>query len=77
MNEHVAPDLKFVGNMGKTMFITEDVETIYEGLPEPLRGRFAVGAGSAGTDFSPDLPQSSPLHVLDLPGWQFFHREEM
>ena len=65
---YVAPGLEFVENMGKTMFITQDVETIAQRLPKPLRSRFAGGPGSAGMDFPPDLPRSSPLCVLNLPG---------
>lgn len=74
---HVAPGLELVENMGKTMFVPEDVETIAQGLPEPLRSRFAGGPGGEGADFPPDLPRSLPLRVLDLPGWQFFRREKM
>jgi hypothetical protein len=71
-----APGVEFVVEI-KLWGAMEDLGKISAKLPEPLAHRFRVGADGGGADFPPDLPADSPIRVLDLPGWQFFHRKDI
>jgi hypothetical protein len=72
-----SPGIDFATQFEKAWALAEDLRTISPFLDAPLRRRLTAEDFVESADFPERLDASSPLRLLDFPGWQFFDRYEV
>ena len=73
-----SPGIDFATQVDAGWALIEDLQTLapFVGVPL-LRHRLADEDNIDGAGFPESLDTSSPLRLLDFPGWQFFDRSEV
>jgi|SRR5215212_4496512 hypothetical protein len=73
-----SPGIDFATQFDAGWALIEDLQTLapFVGVPL-LRHRLADEDNIDGAGFPESLDTSSPLRLLDFPGWQFFDRSEV
>ncbi len=72
-----SPGIDFATQFEKGWALAEDLQRLAPLVGAPLRRRFMAEDFVEGADFPESLDVSSPLRLLDFPGWQFFERSEV
>ena len=72
-----SPRIDFATQFDAGWALIEDLQTLAPFVGAPLRHRFADEDIIDGAGFPESLDTSSPLRLLDFPGWQFFDRSEV
>ena len=72
-----SPGIDFATQFEKGWALAEDLQTLAPFVGDPLRYRLTVEDFIDSADFPESLDASSPLRLLDFPGWQFFDRPEV
>jgi hypothetical protein len=72
-----SPGIDFATQFDAGWALIEDLQTLAPFIGVPLRNRLADEDIIDGAGFPKGLNTSSPLRLLDLPGWQFFDRSEV
>ena len=72
-----SPGIDFATQFEKGWALAEDLQTLAPFFGAPLRYRLTVEDFIDSADFPESLDASSPLRLLDFPGWQFFDRPEV
>lgn len=71
-----SPGIDFATQFEKNWALGEDLQTLSSFVGGPLRRRLMAEDFIEGADFPETLGASSPLRLLDFPGWQFFDGSE-
>ena len=69
--------LDFATQFEKNWALGEDLQTLTSFVDASLSRRLMAEDFIEGADFPEGLSASSPLRLLDFPGWQFFDRPEV
>jgi hypothetical protein len=69
--------ITFATQFEKGWALAQDLQTLAPVVDEPLCHRFMAEDFIDSADFPESLDASSPLRLLDFPGWQFFDRSEV
>ena len=72
-----SPGVDFATQFEKGWALAQDLETLAPFVGAPLRHRLMAEDFIDNADFPESLDASSPLRLLDFPGWQFFDRPEV
>ena len=72
-----SPGIDFAAQFDAGWALIEDIRTLAPFVGVPLRQRLADEDIIDGAGFPESLDTSSPLRLLDFPGWQFFDRSEV
>jgi len=72
-----SPAIDFATQFDAGWALIEDLQTLAPFVGVPLRQRLADEDIIDGAGFPESLVASSPLRLLDFPGWQFFDRSEV
>jgi hypothetical protein len=72
-----SPAIDFATQFDAGWALIEDLQTLAPFVGAPLRHRLADEDIIDGAGFPESLDTSSPLRLLDFPGWQFFDRSEV
>ena len=72
-----SPGVDFATQFEKGWALAEDLQALARLVDAPLRRRLMAEDFIASADFPESVEASSPLRLLDLPGWQFFERSEV
>ena len=72
-----SPGIDFATQFEKGWALAEDLQTLAPFVDDPLRRRLMAEDFIDGADFPERLDVSSPLRLLDFPGWQFFEGSEV
>jgi hypothetical protein len=72
-----SPGIDFSTQFEKGWALAQDLETLAPFVGAPLRHRLTTEDFIDNADFPESLDASSPLRLLDFPGWQFFDRPEV
>ncbi len=72
-----SPGIDFATQFEKGWALAEDLQTLARFVDEPLRRRLMAEDFIDSADFPESVEASSPLRLLDFPGWQFFDRSEV
>ena len=72
-----SPGIDFATQFEKGWALAQDLQTLAPIVGAPLRHRLTAEDFIDGADFPESLDASSPLRLLDFPGWQFFDRSEV
>ena len=72
-----SPGIDFAAQFDAGWALIEDIQTLAPFVGVPLRQRLADEDIIDGAGFPESLDTSSPLRLLDFPGWQFFDRSEV
>jgi hypothetical protein len=72
-----SPGIDFATQFEKGWALAEDLQTPAPFVGAPLRHRLTAEDFIDSADFPESLDASSPLRLLDFPGWQFFDRPEV
>jgi len=72
-----SPGIDFATQFEKGWALAEDLSTLGPLVDAPLRRRLADEDFVESADFPESLDASSPLRLLNFPGWQFFDSSEV
>ncbi len=72
-----SPGIDFATQFEKGWALAQDLQTVAPFVGAPLGRRFLAEDFIDSADFPESLDASSPLRLLDFPGWQFFDRSEV
>ena len=72
-----SPGIDFATQFEKNWALGEDLQTLARFVDEPLRRRLVAEDFIDSADFPESVEASSPLRLLDFPGWQFFDGSEV
>jgi hypothetical protein len=72
-----SPAIDFATQFDAGWALIEDLQMLAPFVGTPLRHRLADEDIIDGAGFPESLDTSSPLRLLDFPGWQFFDRTEV
>ena len=72
-----SPGIDFATQFDAGWALIEDLQTLAPFVGVPPRHRLADEDIIDGAGFPESLDTSSPLRLLDFPGWQFFDRSEV
>jgi len=72
-----SPGIDFATQFEKGWALAQDLSTLASFVGAPLRHRLAAEDFIDSADFPASLDASSPLRLLNFPGWQFFDRSEV
>ena len=71
------PGIEFTTQFEKGWALAQDLQTLAPFVGAPLGHRLVAEDFIDGAVFPETLEASSPLRLLDFPGWQFFDRSEV
>ena len=72
-----SPGIDFATQFEKNWALGEDLQTLARFVDDPLCRRLMAEDFIDSADFPESVEASSPLRLLDFPGWQFFDRSEV
>ncbi len=72
-----SPGIDFATQFEKVWALAQDLQMLAPFVGAPLRHRLTAEDFIDSADFPERLDASSPLRLLDFPGWQFFDRSEV
>ena len=72
-----SPGIDFATQFEKGWALAEDLQTLAPFVDDPLRRRLMAEDFIDSADFPRSVEASSPLRLLDFPGWQFFDSSEV
>ena len=72
-----SPGIDFATQFEKGWALAEDLQALARLVDAPLRRRLLAEDFIDGADFPESVEASSPLRLLDFPGWQFFDGSEV
>ncbi len=72
-----SPGIDFATQFEKNWALAEDLQTLAPFVGSPLGRRLTAEDFIDSADFPEKLDASSPLRLLDFPGWQFFDSSEV
>jgi hypothetical protein len=72
-----SPGIDFATQFEKGWALAQDLQTLAPFVGAPLRHRLTAEDFIDSADFPESLDASSPLRLLNFPGWQFFEGSEV
>jgi len=72
-----SPGIEFATQFERGWALAQDLQTLAPFVSDPLGHRLTAEDFIDSADFPESLDASSPLRLLDFPGWQFFDRSEV